>query len=358
MRVKAPVHARLIDASASSSWPRAFAAAQEPSAPARRRRARARLRPTTRSSASVTSAPVDRPDRRRGPAEPNELQPARQRPQEGRRHPRPQGPRRRSPLRIPRLRRRRRRRQGRLIPRRRRAVADREGAGGVSPEGLIADLEAAEGAARAALRPRLVSGGADPQAAVEDIRVRFLGKKDKVSRILKSMGASLAPIGPGSGQLANGVRDRVEAALAGPGGRAGAALRAELEGRPSTSPPAPAPDRGPHATQVTRPGTSCGGDSSGASASTWPPARDRGRLLELRGPVHAPRTTPARDMQDTSTSSGWAGAPRARPPDGAEGRGPSRPVPHPRLGHSDPRQLTGRRCRWCARGLSTGETPT
>ena len=201
-------------------------------------------------------------------------------------------------------------------------MADQAGAGGVSPDALIADLEAAEGAARAALEAAVSSsGGADPQGAVEEIRVRFLGKKGEVSRILKSMGRLAGPDRPRVGQVANGVRDRIETALAeAREAAAGAALRAELEGPP---------------VDVTLPGRPL------TVGRRHPVTRARDELVEIfrrigfdvaTGPeiegdyynfeaLCMPPDHPARDMQDTFYVEG-AVAPLAETHDGQSGPKP------------------------------------
>jgi len=92
---------------------------------------------------------------------------------------------------------------------------------------LLAQLEALASSARAAV------GSAGDERALEELRVRFLGKKGEVSAVLRGMGALPAEERPRVGELANRVRDEVEAALAAARARiADARLEAELQGPP------------------------------------------------------------------------------------------------------------------------------
>ena len=82
---------------------------------------------------------------------------------------------------------------------------------------LIGQLQSLAATARDA-----VAGAAD-ERAIEELRVRFLGKKGELSAVLRGMGALAAEERPRVGEVANRVRDEVEALLA--------AARARLEDR-------------------------------------------------------------------------------------------------------------------------------
>src|SRR5262245_21934713 len=85
-------------------------------------------------------------------------------------------------------------------------------------------LEALERAFRDALR----EAAATP-AAVEAVRVRFLGKKGELTALLKSLGALAAEVRPAAGAAINAAKERFEAALAeAAGGAARAAEAATL----------------------------------------------------------------------------------------------------------------------------------
>jgi phenylalanyl-tRNA synthetase alpha chain len=91
----------------------------------------------------------------------------------------------------------------------------------------IGQLEALARSAREAI------AGARDEKALEDLRVRFLGKKGELSAVLRGMGALPADERPRVGEVANRVRDEVEAALGAAKGRLEAAkLEAELAGPP------------------------------------------------------------------------------------------------------------------------------
>ena len=51
---------------------------------------------------------------------------------------------------------------------------------------------------------------ADAESAIEDLRVRFLGKKGELTAILKQMGSLPAEERPLVGQLSNDVRKDIE----------------------------------------------------------------------------------------------------------------------------------------------------
>src|SRR6266498_3181135 len=72
------------------------------------------------------------------------------------------------------------------------------------------------------------------EKALEDLRVRFLGKKGELSAVLRGMGALAAEDRPRVGEIANRVRDEVESLLARARERLAAAkLEAELAGPPT-----------------------------------------------------------------------------------------------------------------------------
>jgi phenylalanyl-tRNA synthetase alpha chain len=92
---------------------------------------------------------------------------------------------------------------------------------------LLGQLEALATGAREAI------GSAADEKALEDLRVRFLGKKGELSAVLRGMGALPAEERPRVGEVANRVRDDVEALLADAKGRLDARkLEAELSGAP------------------------------------------------------------------------------------------------------------------------------
>jgi phenylalanyl-tRNA synthetase alpha chain len=93
--------------------------------------------------------------------------------------------------------------------------------------GLLAELEALAQGAREA-----VSAARD-ERALEELRVRYLGKKGELSQALRGMGQLAAEERPRVGEVANRVRDDVEALLAQAASRVAAAkLEAELSGPP------------------------------------------------------------------------------------------------------------------------------
>ncbi len=82
-----------------------------------------------------------------------------------------------------------------------------------------------------ALGAREATASAADERALEELRVRFLGKKGELSAVLRGMGALPAEERPRVGEVANRVRDQVEALLAArKGALSGAALEAELSG--------------------------------------------------------------------------------------------------------------------------------
>jgi phenylalanyl-tRNA synthetase alpha chain len=92
---------------------------------------------------------------------------------------------------------------------------------------LLAELEALRKGASSA-----ISAVAD-EKSLEDLRVRYLGKKGELSAVLRGMGSLSAEERPRVGEVANRVRDEVEAALVAAKQRLQAkALDAELSGAP------------------------------------------------------------------------------------------------------------------------------
>ncbi len=92
---------------------------------------------------------------------------------------------------------------------------------------LLSQLEALARSARQAIE------AAADEKSLEDLRVRFLGKKGEVSQVLRGMGQLVAELRPKVGEVANRVRDEVEKHLAQGKARLEAlALEAELSGPP------------------------------------------------------------------------------------------------------------------------------
>jgi phenylalanyl-tRNA synthetase alpha chain len=92
---------------------------------------------------------------------------------------------------------------------------------------LLAQLEALAAGARDA-----IARAADDRS-LEDLRVRFLGKKGELSAVLRGMGQLSAEDRPRVGEVANRVRDEVEALLDAARRRVEASkLEAELAGPP------------------------------------------------------------------------------------------------------------------------------
>jgi phenylalanyl-tRNA synthetase alpha chain len=92
---------------------------------------------------------------------------------------------------------------------------------------LLSQLEALATAARRDV------AAAEDERALEALRVRFLGKKGELSAALRGMGQLPAEERPRVGEVANRVRDQIEALLAEGRARLGRAkLEAELSGPP------------------------------------------------------------------------------------------------------------------------------
>ena len=92
---------------------------------------------------------------------------------------------------------------------------------------LLGQLEALQRSARDAISTATTEPG------LEELRVRYLGKKGELSAVLRAMGSLSAEERPRVGEVANRVRDEVEAQLAAAKQRLVArALEAELSGPP------------------------------------------------------------------------------------------------------------------------------
>jgi phenylalanyl-tRNA synthetase alpha chain len=159
---------------------------------------------------------------------------------------------------------------------------------------LIQQLESLAAAARTSV------GAASDERALEDLRVRFLGKKGELSAALRGMGALAAEDRPRVGEVANRVRDEVEALLAAAKERlAQAKLDAELAGAPIdvTLPGRRLLPRG-HRHPITR-----AADDIAAIFSRLGYAVASGPEIELDWynfeALNIPKDHPARDMQDT-----------------------------------------------------------
>jgi phenylalanyl-tRNA synthetase alpha chain len=92
---------------------------------------------------------------------------------------------------------------------------------------LVQALDSLAAAARQAI------GAAADERELEDLRVRYLGKKGEISAVLRGMGGLAAEERPRVGEVANRVRDEVEALLVRARERLeGEALDRELRGPP------------------------------------------------------------------------------------------------------------------------------
>jgi phenylalanyl-tRNA synthetase alpha chain len=159
---------------------------------------------------------------------------------------------------------------------------------------LLAQLEALSKGARDA-----IAGAAD-EKALEDLRVRFLGKKGELSAVLRGMGALSAEERPRVGEVANRVKGEVEALLDSARGRLGAAkLEAELAGPPIdvTLPPRRLLPRG-HRHPITRATEEIAGIFArlGYEVASGPEIELDWYNFEA---LNIPPDHPARDMQDT-----------------------------------------------------------
>lgn len=159
---------------------------------------------------------------------------------------------------------------------------------------LLGQLEALARGARDAI------AGASSEKALEELRVRFLGKKGELSAVLRGMGALPAEERPRVGEVANRVRDEVEGLLTDARGRIEAAkLEAELAG-PSidvTLPPRRLLPRG-HRHPVTRAAEDIAAIFArlGYEVASGPEIELDWYNFEA---LNMPPDHPARDMQDT-----------------------------------------------------------
>jgi phenylalanyl-tRNA synthetase alpha chain len=159
---------------------------------------------------------------------------------------------------------------------------------------LLKQLESVAEAARRDV------AAASEERALEDLRVRFLGKKGELSAVLRGMGALAAEERPRVGEVANRVRDEVEALLAGAKDRLAAAkLDAELKGPPIdvTLPGRRLVPRG-HRHPITRAAEDIAGIFSrlGYEVASGPEIELDWYNFEA---LNMPADHPARDMQDT-----------------------------------------------------------
>jgi phenylalanyl-tRNA synthetase alpha chain len=159
---------------------------------------------------------------------------------------------------------------------------------------LLAQLQALEQGARDA-----IARAAD-EKALEELRVRFLGKKGELSAVLRGMGQLSAEERPRVGEVANRVKDEVESLLDGARRRLEAAkLEAELAGPPIdvTLPPRRLLPRG-HRHPITRATEEISGIFArlGYEVAGGPEIELDWYNFEA---LNIPADHPARDMQDT-----------------------------------------------------------
>jgi phenylalanyl-tRNA synthetase alpha chain len=159
---------------------------------------------------------------------------------------------------------------------------------------LLAQLQALSKGARDA-----IARAAD-ERALEDLRVRFLGKKGELSAVLRGMGQLSAEERPRVGEVANRVKDEVEALLDEARRRLEAArLEAELAGPPldPTLPPRRLVPRG-HRHPITRATEEISGIFArlGYEVASGPEIELDWYNFEA---LNMPPDHPARDMQDT-----------------------------------------------------------
>jgi phenylalanyl-tRNA synthetase alpha chain len=159
---------------------------------------------------------------------------------------------------------------------------------------LLAQLEALSAGARDAI------GRAQDEKALEDLRVRFLGKKGELSAVLRGMGQLPAEERPRVGEVANRVKGEVEALLDAARRRLDARrLEAELAGPPIdvTLPPRRLLPRG-HRHPITRATEEIAGIFArlGYEVASGPEIELDWYNFEA---LNIPPDHPARDMQDT-----------------------------------------------------------
>jgi phenylalanyl-tRNA synthetase alpha chain len=159
---------------------------------------------------------------------------------------------------------------------------------------LLQDLEALSRGARDAV------SRAPDEKALEDLRVRFLGKKGELSAVLRGMGQLSAEERPRVGEVANRVKEEVEQLLDAARARlASARLEAELAGPPIdvTLPPRRLLPRG-HRHPITRATEEIAAIFArlGYEVASGPEIELDWYNFEA---LNIPPDHPARDMQDT-----------------------------------------------------------
>ena len=144
----------------------------------------------------------------------------------------------------------------------------------------------------------LAAAGGDP-AAVEELRVRFLGKKGELTLLLRELGRVPAAERPAAGAAINAAKDRLEAALAqaksdaASGARAAALARDRID----VSLPARRPARGSlHPVTQTRRELERIFASMGFTVEVGPEVEDDFHNFEA---LNLPPGHPARDASDT-----------------------------------------------------------
>jgi phenylalanyl-tRNA synthetase alpha chain len=160
--------------------------------------------------------------------------------------------------------------------------------------GLLTELEALAASAREAV------ASAKDEKALEELRVRTLGKKGELSQVLRGMGQLPAEERPRVGEVANRVRDEVEALLAAAADRlARARLEADLAGPPIdvTLPARRLVPRG-HRHPITRAAEDIAAIFArlGYEVASGPEIELDWYNFEA---LNIPKDHPARDMQDT-----------------------------------------------------------
>lgn len=159
---------------------------------------------------------------------------------------------------------------------------------------LLSQLEALARSAREAI------GAAADEKGLEELRVRFLGKKGELSHVLRGMGQLVAELRPKVGEVANRVRDEVERLLQeGRGKLEERALQAELAGLPiDVTAPARALVSGGHRHPITRATEEISAIFArlGYDVASGPEIELDAYNFEA---LNIPADHPARDMQDT-----------------------------------------------------------
>jgi phenylalanyl-tRNA synthetase alpha chain len=159
---------------------------------------------------------------------------------------------------------------------------------------LLSQLEALARSARDAIR------AAADEKRLEELRVRFLGKKGELSQVLRGMGQLAAELRPKVGEVANRVRDEVERLLdEGRGSLEERALQVELSG-PAIDVTAPARALVPrgHRHPITRATEEISAIFArlGYEVASGPEIELDAYNFEA---LNIPADHPARDMQDT-----------------------------------------------------------